>query len=363
VPGVPADHETDDGEEFEVRFFPVACRMINAAIEGLREYVRFMPRSTPLIDSLFQVHFQATSTEQCVISLLYRTEPRDGWLPLATDLQERLRSHIREAGFAGPVFVAARAPPRRYLSVERDWITERFQVGRQIYRLRQREGLFCQPNAGVAGNMLEWASEVLQSKSPLRDDLLELFCGSGTFTIPLADQFRQVWASEVDPRAGDLAEENAKLNGASNVHVMRVKSEKVLVQAAALATSKDRVPGEVALVRQLRQAGARFRTVLVDPPRAGLGSEVSARLGSFPQVLYISCNPVTLEKDLSALQKVSSHSVRSWAVFDQFPYTEHVEVGVLLEKRAEVPDGALERRRLPRLSESSRVGLQRRNKL
>ena len=107
VPGVPADYETDEGEDFEVRFFPVACRMINAAIEGLREYVRFMPRSTPLIDSLFLVHFQATSTEQCVISLLYRTEPRDGWLPLATDLQERLRSHIQEAGFAGPIFVAA----------------------------------------------------------------------------------------------------------------------------------------------------------------------------------------------------------------------------------------------------------------
>merc|ERR1712176_803135 len=74
-------------------------------------------------------------------------------------------------------------------------------------------------------------------------------------------------------------------------------------------------------------------TVLVDPPRAGLGPAVSECLARYERIVYISCNPETLHKDLQVFCK--THDVKRVAAFDQFPYTEHLEAGVLLVRRSD----------------------------
>merc|ERR1719183_1284149 len=74
-----------------------------------------------------------------------------------------------------------------------------------------------------------------------------------------------------------------------------------------------------------------FSTVLVDPPRAGLGKEVATFLTRFQRIVYISCNPVTLREDLEVLCR--THQMLRLAAFDQFPYTDHLEMGVLLEQK------------------------------
>jgi tRNA (uracil-5-)-methyltransferase len=71
-----------------------------------------------------------------------------------------------------------------------------------------------------------------------------------------------------------------------------------------------------------------FSTVLVDPPRAGLDAATRELVSSMPSILYISCNPDTLHRDIEHLQQ--THRVASLAIFDQFPYTHHIECGVLL---------------------------------
>ena len=72
-------------------------------------------------------------------------------------------------------------------------------------------------------------------------------------------------------------------------------------------------------------------TLFVDPPCAGL-DETCRRLASqFDQVLYVSCNPVTLVKNLEYLCRM--HDLVRVAAFDQFPYTHHLEAGVVLQKR------------------------------
>jgi tRNA (uracil-5-)-methyltransferase len=72
--------------------------------------------------------------------------------------------------------------------------------------------------------------------------------------------------------------------------------------------------------------------VFVDPPRAGM-DEMSCRFVSrFENIIYISCNPLTLHRDLEILTK--THDVVAMALFDQFPYTHHVEMGVKLQKKA-----------------------------
>merc|ERR1712032_524445 len=80
----------------------------------------------------------------------------------------------------------------------------------------------------------------------------------------------------------------------------------------------------------------RLGTVLVDPPRAGLGVEVASCLTGFERIVYISCNPETLRKDLQVLCK--THEIKRIAAFDQFPYTEHLEAGVLLVRKLDAVD-------------------------
>jgi len=75
-----------------------------------------------------------------------------------------------------------------------------------------------------------------------------------------------------------------------------------------------------------------LKTVLVDPPRAGLDEDTRRLVAGFETLIYISCNPQTLARDLEDLCK--THRVVSAALFDQFPYTPHMEAGVILRPRS-----------------------------
>ena len=75
----------------------------------------------------------------------------------------------------------------------------------------------------------------------------------------------------------------------------------------------------------------RFSTIFVDPPRSGLDPATLALASGFEHILYISCNPDTLRDNVAALH--ATHRITAAAVFDQFPYTHHLESGMLLQKR------------------------------
>ena len=74
-----------------------------------------------------------------------------------------------------------------------------------------------------------------------------------------------------------------------------------------------------------------FDTLLVDPPRAGLNAATLSLASTFKRILYISCNPETLSDNLATLS--ATHNIASLAFFDQFPYTHHLESGVVLSKK------------------------------
>ncbi|MGL4614708.1 MAG: tRNA (uridine(54)-C5)-methyltransferase TrmA, partial [Shewanella sp.] len=71
-------------------------------------------------------------------------------------------------------------------------------------------------------------------------------------------------------------------------------------------------------------------TIFVDPPRAGIDPDTLALVQGYERILYISCNPETLKDNLEQLCK--THKISRFALFDQFPYTDHMESGVLLER-------------------------------
>ena len=74
-----------------------------------------------------------------------------------------------------------------------------------------------------------------------------------------------------------------------------------------------------------------FTTVLVDPPRAGLDIDSLKMIQDYDNIVYISCNPETLADNLKVL--CTTHNVVKTALFDQFPFTHHIEAGVLLSRK------------------------------
>jgi len=246
-----------------------------------------------------------------------------GWLAAA----ERLQNILQGVSIVGHSRGAKRV-------VGRDWVEEQLSVDGAPcpLRFRQLEGFFSQPNASVTQQMLAWTMAVARSETaavgevgPAReDDLLELYCGNGNFTIALAHVFRQVLATELVKALVAAAHVNAEQNGISNISFARVSSEE-LAEALQEARCFQRL-------QHLDLKSYKLNTVLVDPPRAGLGPDVIHFVAGFQRIIYISCNPETLCKDLQAL--LSTHELRRCAAFDQFPYTEHLEAGVLLVRRA-----------------------------
>lgn len=201
---------------------------------------------------------------------------------------------------------------------------------------KQLEGGFTQPNAGVSVKMLQWAKNAAVfddrrtipdagndpsiAERPRDDDFLELYCGNGNFTIAMAPMFRRVLATEVSKVSVAAAKENLVANGVTNVDVVRLSSEE-LTSALDEGKSFERLKG-------VDVASFDLRTVLVDPPRAGMGPEVTKFVSRFGRIVYVSCNPATLAEDVRAL--AATHEVKRFATFDQFPYTPHLECGALL---------------------------------
>ena len=95
-----------------------------------------------------------------------------------------------------------------------DWVTEILHVDGRSVTYKQPEQAFIQPNAKVNQEMLSWACAQVQNSD---QDLLELYCGIGNFTIPLSRHYRRVLATEVSKVATKAAQDNLLLNGVYNV--------------------------------------------------------------------------------------------------------------------------------------------------
>ena len=154
-------------------------------------------------------------------------------------------------------------------------------------------------------------------------DLLELYCGNGNFTIALAPLFGRVLATELSKSSVRAALYNIEANGADNITMVRMSSEE-LSDAMAGGREYRRMQG-------VDLAGYRFSTLFVDPPRSGLDPATVALAAGFERILYISCNPQTLRDNAEAL--VATHRIAAAAAFDQFPYTHHLECGLLLVRQ------------------------------
>lgn len=117
-------------------------------------------------------------------------------------------------------------------------------------------------------------------------------------------------------------------NGVDNVKVARLSAEEFSAAHAGEATFHRL---DLAGIKLGKGSPFDFSTLFVDPPRAGLDAQCRDLARGFERLVYVSCNPVTLARDVADLR--STHAITAVAAFDQFPYTDHLECGVVLERR------------------------------
>jgi tRNA (uracil-5-)-methyltransferase len=285
--------------------FPIASERINRLMPQLKAAWQ---NSAALAFKLFQVEFLTTLAGDALITLCYH-RPLDAlWQTAAEQLAAELGASI-----------VGRSRGQRIV-VGRDYVEEELEVAGRRFRYRQPEGAFTQPNGVVCQKMLNWAFEALGERD---DDLLELYCGNGNFTLPLATRVRRVLATEISKTSVNAALANLDDNGVDNVTLVRLSAEE-LTQALNEVRPFRRLAG-------IDLKGYDFGSVFVDPPRAGMDPDTCELTRRFERILYISCNPETLAANIAQLH--DSHRIVRCALFDQFPYTHHMESGVLLERR------------------------------
>lgn len=294
--------------------FPMAAEPINAAMAALSAH---LGDYRVLCHKLFSCSFLSASSGETVISLQYHTKLDEAsFAQAATELEELLEREGLKAHVVGRARKQCVAPSGTA-------VTETLRAGTRTLALLQHEGHFSQPNHAVCQEMVNFAYAC--SEGQQERDLLELYCGSGTFTVCLASSFRHCLCTEVARVPAQAALQNIELNHIVNTKLVRLSAAEV----------RDALSG-VRPFRRLLQAEVElddydFSTLLVDPPRCGINDEQSRRfLQRFNRVIYVSCNPRTLCADISAL--ADTHVIQALGIFDQFPYTPHVETAVLMSR-------------------------------
>jgi len=171
---------------------------------------------------------------------------------------------------------------------------------------------FTQVNTDINRQMVSRAVRLLELQP--EDRVLDLFCGLGNFTLPLARQAGQVTGEEGDAGLVQRARENAQRNRIDNVQFYTANLYETLDNEPWLQDS--------------------FNKALLDPPRSG-AQEILAHLPRLgvERLVYVSCYPGTLARDAGILVNELGYRLRSAGVMDMFPHTAHVESIAVFDKR------------------------------
>lgn len=190
----------------------------------------------------------------------------------------------------------------------KDRIEER--LGELIFEVSSAS--FFQTNTEQAERLLETALEGLALQGNER--VLDVYSGTGTFTLPISRRAREAIGIESSESAVRDAERNAARNGIENVRFIRGEAVESLRDHFGLGSAPE------------SESAGSVDAVLVDPPRAGLHPGVVARLIRLgaPRLVYVSCNPATLGRDLALLCE-SRYTLEWVRPVDMFPHTPHIE--------------------------------------
>ena len=258
--------------------------------------------SYDLKNKLFQINFRTNRKNKILVSLIYHKLLDDEMKCSANKISNKLNININ-----------LRSKNNLY-STHNDLLDDEIENSETL--LFQTDQSFYQPNHFHMPEMIDKAMTFI--KDPR--DLLELYCGSGTFTLPLRKVFNKIFASENNRQSIRCLNQSISKQNIKNVFYARLSAEEVseLFEGRIFNRMKD-----------IDINDFNFSHILVDPPRAGLDSNVINLIKNFKNIIYISCNYETYIRDIDSLK---DYKIQNIEIFDQFPNTNHLEIVSLLSK-------------------------------
>jgi 23S rRNA (uracil1939-C5)-methyltransferase len=229
--------------------------------------------------------------------------------PLSAEDTETLGSYCRGQNWHCYI---QEGGPQTVTPLEGDAVTLSYQLPQQQLQFEFLPTDFTQVNTTINRQMINQAMQWLKPQSD--ENLLDLFCGLGNFTLPLAQLSSSVTGIEGDVALVERAWKNAHNNDITNVDF----------QVANLYEPGD----DQSWMQQ------QYDAVLLDPPRSGAQEVIALlpRLGA-RRILYVSCYPGTLARDAGLLVKEHGYKLLQAGVMDMFPHTAHVESMALFEHK------------------------------
>ena len=288
-----------------------SCSIVSSEISELMPILLQELNEDEILNfKLFSVEFLTSTTFDTLVTLIYHRKLEDNWNQLAQKLEKKLN-----------IKIIGRSRKQKIVLSD-DFIVEKITIDDRLFSFEYKEGGFTQPNQKVNTQMIQWVLDNI-SQNDEKEDLCELYCGGGNFTIPLSTKFDKVVATEISKTSIKSAKKNCELNNITNIEFIRMSSQEFVE-----ARNKVR---DFTRLKDIDLDEFNFSTIFLDPPRAGLDETTTKLAQDFEQIIYISCNPETLHRDLLTL--IKTHKIENFAFFDQFAYSKHIESGVILIKR------------------------------
>lgn len=326
-------------ERTKITHCPILLEPIQILMKHIREIFASLTDSHPLRHKLYGCSFLSTY-QACIITLIYHKPLESHSADLLSALRDRL-TEILQAHYPGFELILIRRSQgekvvfstQRNSHIPSDCIMDNFstyldtahrdslrQSGIDLNKctIFKKESLFSQPNPFINAQMLCFLLTTLPQILPniAQSDLLELYCGSGNFTIPLSQLFRRVFATEVVKDSIHTLQETIAHHSITNITLARLNAQESI--SALLAQRK------FFRLKDVDLESFCFGAILIDPPRSGVGDKAMLEfIARFPLIVYISCAPQTLHSDLRVLCR--THRIHTLALFEQFPYTHHIE--------------------------------------
>lgn len=276
------------------------CAILNEKIDRELINLRLLVESFDDPDIIAQIEVAAGDIE---IALIFRNMN-----PLTPADEILLREFGQRSGFR--IYLQPGSPDSVTLFYPEDaspWL--RYQVDSVQFDFHPTD--FTQVNADLNQLMIPRAIELMDLQA--EDRVLDLFCGLGNFSLPMARRCAQVVGIEGSDTMVKRAAMNAELNGITNTAFYCANLEDINSIDAVLAY--------------------KFTKLLIDPPRSGAFEIVNQIEKLNPErIVYVSCNPATLARDADVLVNNKGYRLISAGVMDMFPHTAHVESIALFER-------------------------------
>ena len=288
------------GEIVYLDSFAVARPSIQALMPKLLNQIN---KSNDLKSKLFQINFRSNRKNRVLVSLVYHKLLNDEIKGLADKIANILNISIN-----------LRSKNNLY-STHGDLLADDIEDLETI--LYQTDQSFYQPNHFHMPEMVTKAMSFIKDPK----DLLELFCGSGTFSLPMRKLFNKIFATENNRQSVRCLKKSIYEQNIKNIFHARLSAEEVSELFAGRIFNR---------MKGTNISDFNFSHILVDPPRAGLDSSVINLINKFKNIIYISCNYETYIRDISNLK---DYKIKKIEIFDQFPNTNHLEIVSLLSRK------------------------------